>query len=375
LWNRVLVFTACSASSSGTPAAKVFGQTSFSGTAAGTFNKPWGIAVDSTSGDLYVSDANCKISVFSAAYNLASGTTTASLSLAGSCGCSQSSLNNPRGLSIATINGAKALLVSDYGNGRLVGWNIPATNGAPATFEIGASSFTVCSPGAPAAANALSGPSDAFVDPTSGTLFVSDTLNNRVLVFASTTYTPALPTAFVNADGVVGQTSLTSGASGSGSGNLNAPLDVVYLLPSSNNPTDLLVIIDSLNNRVQSFKGNTALASNSSTTPYYPSAYPSGYYSSGFMYSYPVYSTAAGGSSAPVGGSSAPVGGSSGAAGSSRVPGSSRPAGGSGVAYTSLPLVSSFVRPTQVSGVARHGRKLAKKSWKHHKKHLERNFF
>jgi hypothetical protein len=346
----VLVFTACSTSASGTPAAKVFGQTSFTGTTAGTFLNPWGVAV-STSGDLYVSDKNCKISVFSAANTLASGTTAATSSLAGTCGCSQTALNNPRGLSIGTISGVSVLIASDYGNGRLMGWNIPAANGAPATLSFGASSWSVCSPGAPVAPNVISGPSDAFVDPSTGALFVSDTLNNRVLVFDPATYGPALPNARVAASAVVGQAgSLSSGTAGSGTGNLNSPNDVIYVAPGASNPTDLLLIVDQLNNRVQSFQGNAVLVTNSSTSAYYYN------YSYNYNYSYPNYSY--------YGYSSQPAAASSPAAGSSQVAGA-----------TSAPAGSSFVRPTQISGGARNLRKALKKSWKHHKKLLNQNFF
>jgi len=353
LWNRVLVYSACAASVSGTPAAKVFGQTTFSTIAASTFTNPWGVAVDSSRGDLYVSDKNCKISVFSAANLLASGTVTASSSLAGTCGCSQTSLNNPRGIVTGTVNGISALVVADYGNGRLMGWNIPAANGAPATFELGASSWTVCSPGAPVAANVLSGPSDLYVDSTTGALFVSDTLNNRVLIFNAATYAPAFPNAKVAADGVVGQTGLATGTPGSGTGNLNSPNDVIYIQPGAQNPTDLLLVGDQLNNRLQSFQGNSLLATTSDTPAYY-------YNYSAYNYSVYYYSSLPGVSSRAAGSSQVPL--------SSGVAASSVAGAGSSVAAG-----SSFVRPTQVTG-GRRGRAL-KKSWKHHKRLLNQNFF
>jgi DNA-binding beta-propeller fold protein YncE len=342
LWNRVLVFTQCAVTSLGSrPAAKVFGQSTFTSIAASTFTNPWGVAVDSARGDLYVSDKNCKISVFSAANNMATGAAPTS-TLAGSCGCSQSMLMNPKGLSTGTVNGATALIVSDYGNGRVMAWNIPAANGAPATFELGASSWTVCSPGAPVAANVLSGPSDAYVDPVTGALFVTDSLNNRVMVFDAATYVPALPNAKVAASAVVGQAALTTGTPGAGTGNLNSPNDVIYLQPSAQNPTDLLIVVDTLNNRLQSFQGNALLVTTSDTAAYY---YNYTYYN----YTYYYYS-----SGLPAASSRA-AGGSSAAAGSSIIPG------------------SSFVRPTQVTG-GRRGRAL-KKSWKHHKRLLNQNFF
>jgi len=336
LWNRVLVFPACSTSVSGTAAAKVFGQTDFTTTTAGTFNAPWGIAVDEIRGDVYVSDKNCKISVFAAAHNLASGTVAPTSTLAGTCGCSQTSLMNPRGLTAGTVNGISALVVSDYGNGRVMGWSIPAANGAPATFELGASSWTVCSPGAPVAANVISGASDTYVDQTTGTIFVSDTLNHRVMIFNAATYAPALPNARVAADSVVGQAGLTSGTAGSGTGNLNGPTDIVYVTPSANNPTDLLLIADQNNNRVQSFQGNALLVTTSDTSAYY-------YNYSYYAYSYYYYSNPA--VSTPV----------------------------SNVAASSIVPASSFVRPTQITGC--RGIRCLKKSWKNHKQILNQNFF
>jgi len=291
--------------------------------------------------------------VFSAANLLASGTVTASSSLAGTCGCSQTSLNNPRGIVTGTVNGISALVVADYGNGRLMGWNIPAANGAPATFELGASSWTVCSPGAPVAANVLSGPSDLYVDSTTGALFVSDTLNNRVLIFNAATYAPAFPNAKVAADGVVGQTGLATGTPGSGTGNLNSPNDVIYIQPGAQNPTDLLLVGDQLNNRLQSFQGNSLLATTSDTPAYY-------YNYSAYNYSVYYYSSLPGVSSRAAGSSQVPL--------SSGVAASSVAGAGSSVAAG-----SSFVRPTQVTG-GRRGRAL-KKSWKHHKRLLNQNFF
>jgi hypothetical protein len=276
--------------------------------------------------------------VFAAANNMASGTVATTSTLAGTCGCSQTTLNNPRGLTIGMVNGVSALIVSDYGNGRVMGWSIPAVSGAAASFELGASSFTICSPGAPVAANVISGPSDTYIDQTTGTLFVSDTLNNRVLVFNAATYAAALPMAKVNADAVVGQTGLSVGAPGAGTGNLNSPSDIIYVQPTTTNPTDLLLILDSLNNRLQSFQGNSLLVTTSDTAAYY-------YNYSYYPYSYYYYSSAA-------------------AAGSSPAPGSSQ------VAPSSRVPASSFVRPTQVTG----GLNL-KKSWKHHKRLLNKNFF
>jgi len=244
-------------------------------------------------------------------------------------------LMNPRGLTIGTLNGISALVVSDYGNGRVVGWQIPAVSGAAATFELGASSWTVCSPGAPVSANAISGPSDTFIDQITGTLFVSDTLNNRVLIFNPATYVPAFPNAKVNADGVVGQPGFTTGTAGSGTGNLNTPKDIIYAPASSSNPTDLLVILDQSNNRVQSFKGNSLQVTISSSAVYYYSYY--------YSY-YPYYSSIA---AAP----------------------SSRAAPSSFVAAT------SFVRPTRVSGGRRAARRALKKSWKRNKRRLNKAFF
>jgi len=296
--------------------------------------------------------------VFSAANNLPTGT-VATTSTLGGCGCSQTTLNNPRGLATGTVNGISALLVSDYGNGRLMGWQIPAATGAAATFELGASSWTVCSPGAPVAANVLSGPSDAFVDTTTGALFVSDTLNNRVMVFDAATYVPALPNAKVAASAVVGQTSLTSGTAGSGTGNLNSPNDVIYIQPGAQNPTDLLVVVDSLNNRVQSFAGNSLLVTTSDTAAYY---YNYTYVNYSYNYYYSPSTVAA--ASSKVAASSGAVAASSGGVAASS----------GGAAGSSVVPASSFVRPTKVSG-GRRGRRALKKSWKHHKKHLNKNFF
>jgi len=79
------------------------------------------------------------------------------------------------------------LYVTDYGNSRVLGYsNISAlTNGAPADLVVGQPdfSFSGCNTQSNSAAN-LCGPRGVAVD-SNGNLYVSDTDNNRVLVFSN----------------------------------------------------------------------------------------------------------------------------------------------------------------------------------------------
>ncbi|HAV23313.1 MAG TPA: hypothetical protein DCX46_07440, partial [Bacteroidetes bacterium] len=95
-------------------------------------------------------------------------------------GVSASSLNSPAGVAVDPTTG-KVFVVDRYNN-RILRWNGPEamTNGSPAETVFGQTDFTSTAGGLSAAS--LNDPLRVYVD-GSGTLWVSDYLNNRVLKF------------------------------------------------------------------------------------------------------------------------------------------------------------------------------------------------
>ncbi len=136
------------------------------------------------------------------------------------------------------------LFISDTGNNRVLIFNsLPVTNNAPADEVIGQSSFTNgLSQGS--GPQGLFGPSGLWV--SNGSLFVADSQNNRVLVYNNAGQgidTLSEGTTNVAADAVVGQNSFTANAPSNAANGLNFPTGVY-----SNNCQ--LYIADSQNFRV-----------------------------------------------------------------------------------------------------------------------------
>jgi hypothetical protein len=136
--------------------------------------------------------------------------------------------------------GNGSLYVADSGNQRIMGWNsIPTANGTPADFVLGVADFT--SAGGGVSATLLDGPRTCWV--ASGALFVSDSGNDRVLIYAPP------PTATNTAANIaIGQPNLTTNASGSGQAGLNLPVDACVALGR-------VVVADLVNNRVLIWNG------------------------------------------------------------------------------------------------------------------------
>lgn len=99
------------------------------------------------------------------------------------------------------------LVVADAGNHRVLVWTtFPTSNGQPADIVIGQASFAGSEPnGGSGVASATTLASPAAVLIEGGALYIADTGNNRVLVFASIPVAPGTP-----ASRVLGQSSFTS---------------------------------------------------------------------------------------------------------------------------------------------------------------------
>ena len=114
---------------------------------------------------------------------------------------SQTGFNEPEGI---WSDGTK-LVVADLFNNRVLIWNtIPTTNGAPADVVVGQPDFNTGDLPNPPTAQSLNRPFDVVSD--GARLFVSDTFNNRVLVYSPfpTSNNPA-------ASFVLGQADFTHG--------------------------------------------------------------------------------------------------------------------------------------------------------------------
>lgn len=161
-----------------------------------TNNNPVALALDTANQLLYASDqSNSRILVFPA-YGNASWTGSGENALyvlgqtsftGNSGGGTQSTLDHPSGLSYDATN--QLLYVVDNGNQRVMVFpaygNANWTgNGENALYELGEPDFTSsgCNDGGESAAT-LCQPEDVVADPADNLVYVSDSLNNRILAF------------------------------------------------------------------------------------------------------------------------------------------------------------------------------------------------
>lgn len=153
-------------------------------------------------------------------------------------GCTQSTVSTIMG-NIFSPDGKK-LIVSDYGNNRILIWNtIPTVNGQNADVVIGQTSFTSNASGT--AADKLNGPQELAFTPD-GRFLVADRWNNRILIFNT------LPTSNgASADVVIGQSTFTTSTSGNAANQFNQPYGVAV------SPSGKLIIADEQNHRVVIF--------------------------------------------------------------------------------------------------------------------------
>jgi uncharacterized protein (TIGR03437 family) len=205
-----------------------------------SLSSPEGIAVNPTDGTLWVADTgNNRVLRFRRPVSqsgrispeavLGQADFTSSVSAA----VNASSLNVPAGVAIGP-NGD--LFVSDSGNNRVLEFAAGAGNGAAAVRVFGQPGMTTALPPTQVSAQTLAAPQGLGMDPA-GNLYVADTGANRVVIFPNTQNAPlaGMPAAFV-----IGQASFGSAATGSG--NLKAPADVavdssgsIYVSDTGNN--------------------------------------------------------------------------------------------------------------------------------------------
>ena len=256
--NRVLVFP--TATAVGAAAASVLGQTDFvSVTANGgaaplaspsTLAQPGDVKVDA-SGNVFVADTgNNRVLRFPSAAKTAS--TVWGQSDFVSNGINQikpTSINYPFHMAIDYSSAPFALYVSDAGNNRVLAWKDSTRfrTGDPADLVIGQPNLRTAAPNVDSQVSSkptqtsLFAPEGLAVDPSSGTLYVADAGNNRVLRFPR----PVAQTGRITPDAVIGQPDFTTADSALVSAaSLKAPSGVAI------GPTGDLFVADSGNNRV-----------------------------------------------------------------------------------------------------------------------------
>ena len=265
----------------GQPADLVLFQSTFttnqSGTSARRAFIPSGIAIDPTTGKLFVADhGNARILRFGSVAALATNAGAEAVIgqtnfAASSVGTTREKLSSPSGI---TVDQFGRLWVADTDNNRVLMWEAASfrATGASADAVFGQFSFTTDT--SAAAANGLNRPFAVAVD-SADRLWVVDTGNNRVLRFND--ISQKLNGAA--ADGVIGQINLFSTTADTTASTLREPLGLAI------DPTGRLWIADGGNNRVLRFdaaalKPNGASAEGvlgqpnftSSTTPPAPTA-------------------------------------------------------------------------------------------------------
>jgi alpha-tubulin suppressor-like RCC1 family protein len=211
----------------------VLGQLDFTSSTAGAtdtlFEYPSAIAVDPTTGKVFICDRfNHRILRFSATNAAINGASAEAVlgqvdfnSVLPNRGGSAAAntLNAPNDL---VVDHFGRLWVSDWTNNRVLRFDHASSlaNGADADGVFGQPDFVTTSIGT--TQNKMKEPTGIWIDPA-GRLWVAEKYNHRVVWFDNA----ASKTIGANADGVLGQTDFNATASGASINTFNRPLDVI----------------------------------------------------------------------------------------------------------------------------------------------------
>jgi sugar lactone lactonase YvrE len=220
-----------------------------------SLGEPFCVAVDLATGKLFVADRdNRRVLRFSSANKLINGA-AAEVVLgqpdfvtrsANTGGISAATMNNPNSV---YVDATGTLWVADRDNNRILRFNNASTklSGANADGVLGQPDFVSSTAGT--TAGLMSAPASVSVD-GSGRLWVADRANNRVLRFdnASTKANGS------NTDGVLGQSDFVTGTSGLTATTMNAPWGVYIDVAGR------LWVAERNNNRVTRFDNAAGLA-------------------------------------------------------------------------------------------------------------------
>jgi sugar lactone lactonase YvrE len=249
--NRVLRFDNASSKTNGANADGVLGQADFvsnavnrgGAVAADTLNNPGGVYADA-SGHLWVGDVNNRVLRFNNAAAKNNGDPADGV-LGQALFTTNAGATTQNGMKTAVavvVDGSGSLFVADYPNNRVLRFDNAAAkaNGANADGVLGQILFTTSVTAT--TQSGMNSPRGVAIDNT-GRLYVSDTMNNRILIFNNAT-------ARANgdpADNVLGQTDFTTGTANTGgisASTLNAPRHVFF-----DNPANVLYVGDLSNHR------------------------------------------------------------------------------------------------------------------------------
>ena len=209
-------------------ASGVLGQLDFTtrtaGTSSGLLQAPSGVAVDLTTGKLFVVDRyNNRVLRWSSSDKMTNGSAAEAVLgqqdfVTASSGLSSTRMSDPLR---AYVDASGRLWVSDYVNNRVLRFDNASSKatGSPADAVLGQLNFTTSSSGT--TAGKMNGPVGVFVD-GAGRLWVTDRLNHRVLRFDNAAAKPN----GANAEGVLGQPDFTTGSSGLSATKMNRPMGV-----------------------------------------------------------------------------------------------------------------------------------------------------
>jgi len=199
-YNRVLRFANAATRSNGAFADGLFGQSNFlangTGITQSTFGAtPWAVAVD-TMGNLWVADTtNNRVLRFASASTASVGSNATSVLgqadfTSGASSTSQTGFNGPVQLALDSLN---RLYVTDTVNNRVLIFNNPSTSSflSPAAVVIGQNNFA--SNGSGTTQSTLKAPFGLACSNT-GYLWVADQGNNRVLSYAEISGMPSIST-------------------------------------------------------------------------------------------------------------------------------------------------------------------------------------
>jgi DNA-binding beta-propeller fold protein YncE/predicted nucleotidyltransferase len=294
--NRVLVFDVSTTTiNDGKNADNVVGQTDgsggdvyttgfpYDGKANEGFYNPYGVAIDTVSHRLFVSEEKAKrVSV----YDLDESNTLVDRGIDHVLGqadlqsnltaVSQSGVSAPDGLAIDAVG--NRLFLSENDSDRILVFDIAQiTDGENAVNVLGQTTFTGATNGV--TQSKLYTPSGLSYDPETSRLFVADRYNHRVLIFDV-----AVITDGENAINVLGQATFTTRASGTTQNSLNYPVGIafdahnrLYVSESSNHRVlvfDITAITDGEN--AVNVLGQSSFTSGSAAASQSRFNYPSG---------------------------------------------------------------------------------------------------
>jgi DNA-binding beta-propeller fold protein YncE len=212
--------------------------------------KPEGVAIDTVNHRLFVTDSS-RVLVFELDENndlvdvysdRALGVPTVHAIEADTSGVSADVFNGVAALAYDSLH--NILYVEDYGNSRVLGFNVGAsiediTNGMSASLVFGQEDFI--SNIQEVDLDSIYYPGGIAVDEVGDRLFVADIFSNRVMVFENASMAAPGPDAVA----IIGQEDYSANSGGSGTAALNTPAGVAY-----DAGNDRLFVADVYNNRV-----------------------------------------------------------------------------------------------------------------------------